>query len=107
MSFLLSSFSRKRRNLSKWSLPTARSLIIPSNFDVNCEPQLAKHGLYPTISKKDSKKKVQEILSLIAYADGNHTLLEIADKIGVFAGDLVPIVKKILEANLFDKVKDI
>lgn len=85
--------------------------VLENNFtyktNVNCEPQLAKHGLYPTISKKDSKKKVQEILSLIAYADGNHTLLEIADKIGVFAGDLVPIVKKILEANLFDKVKDI
>jgi aminopeptidase-like protein len=74
---------------------------------VNCEPQLTKYGLYPTTSKKDSKKQVQETLSLIAYADGNHTLLEIANKIGVFAGDLIPLVKKILEANLFDTVKDI
>lgn len=85
--------------------------VLESNFTykikVNCEPQLTKYGLYPTTSKKDSKKKVQETLSLIAYADGNHTLLDIADKIGVFAGDLIPLVKKILEANLFDKEKDI
>ena len=44
------------------------------------EPQLGPRGLYPMISKKGSTDVVKTRLNLISYADGNHTLLEIAEK---------------------------
>ena len=50
---------------------------------VNCEPQLGKYGLYPSISTKETKSIVGDMMNLIAYSDGNKTLLEIAEAINV------------------------
>jgi aminopeptidase-like protein len=49
---------------------------------VLCEPQLGKRGLYPTISTKDTAAQVGAMMSMISYCDGEHSLLDIADKIG-------------------------
>lgn len=43
------------------------------------EPQLGKRGLYPMISKKGSSDAARNRLDLISYADGNHSLLDIAE----------------------------
>ena len=67
---------------------------------VLCEPQLGKRGLYPTLSTKESGLKVKNMMNLIAYADGEHDLIDIAETIGVYAGELVPITKKLLESNI-------
>jgi len=69
---------------------------------VLCEPQLGKRGLYPTLSTKESGAKVRNMMNLLAYADGEHDLIDIAEIIGVYAGDLIPIVKQLLEANVLD-----
>lgn len=61
-----------------------------------CEPQLGKRGLYPTLSTKQTKKEVSAMMNLIAYCDGNLTLLEIADRIGEPFWELLPIVKKLI-----------
>ncbi len=50
---------------------------------VNCEPQLGKYGLYPSISTKETKSIVGDMMNLIAYSDGKKTLLEIAEAINV------------------------
>lgn len=71
---------------------------------VLCEPQLGKRGLYPTISTKDSGNEVRTMMDLIAYADGQHDLLSIAEIIGHDMRDLVPIAKKMIDANLFELV---
>jgi len=47
-------------------------------INVFCEPQLGKRGLYPTISTKESVLKTGNIINILAYCDGNHTMLEIA-----------------------------
>lgn len=47
-----------------------------------CEPQLGKRGLYPTISTKDTGAQVRAMMSMISYCDGEHSLLDIAEKIG-------------------------
>ncbi len=44
------------------------------------EPQLGRRGLYPQISMKGSTVAVRDMLDLISYADGEMSLLEIAER---------------------------
>lgn len=67
-----------------------------------CEPQLGKRGLYPTLSTKESGKQVRDMMNLIAYADGKHDLIDIANIIGVLAIKLIPIVEKLIDADLLE-----
>ena len=46
------------------------------------EPQLGKRGLYPDLSIKGSDLVVREMMNFLAYADGQHDLLDIAETIG-------------------------
>ena len=49
------------------------------------EPHLSSRGLYPTLSTKESAAQVRDILNFLAYADGNHDLIGIAERIGLDA----------------------
>jgi len=73
---------------------------------VKCEPQLGKRGLYPTVSTKETAAIVGNMMNLIAYADGERTLLEIATKIGVPLWELLPIVAKLKQANLIEVLEE-
>ena len=64
------------------------------------EPQLGKRGLYPTLSTKTSGYEVRAMMDLIAYCDGAHSLLAIAEIIGVPMWELAPIYQKLLEHGL-------
>nr|WP_238481333.1 DUF4910 domain-containing protein [Motilimonas sp. E26] len=70
---------------------------------VCCEPQLGRRGLYPTISSKDSANHVQDMMNLLAYADGSLDLIGIGDKINAYAGNLLPIVEKLVYEGLLLK----
>jgi aminopeptidase-like protein len=65
-----------------------------------CEPKLDKRGLYPTLSTKQSSQQVRDMMNLLVYADGSHTLLEIAEKTEVPMWKLVPLVKTLKRAKL-------
>jgi aminopeptidase-like protein len=75
-------------------------------YKVTClgEPQLGKRGLYPTISTRESHRRVSDILNFVAYADGTNDLIDISDKIGVPARNLYSIVDKLLAADLVREV---
>jgi aminopeptidase-like protein len=61
------------------------------------EPQLGKRGLYPTISTYNSfPETIWLTLNLITWSDGNHSLLEIAEKCNVPIWELYPLIKKFL-----------
>jgi aminopeptidase domain protein len=64
------------------------------------EPQLGRRGLYPTISQKGSYDEITAMVDLIAYADGKNDLIEISDRIGVAVNRLIPIVRRLKEAEL-------
>ncbi|NMY07568.1 DUF4910 domain-containing protein [Pseudomonas veronii] len=71
---------------------------------VLCEPQLGKRGLYPTISTKDTAAQVGAMMGMISYCDGEHSLLDIAEKIGQPFKKLQGILGPLMENGLLVKV---
>ena len=66
------------------------------------EPQLGRRGLYPSISKKGSTRQVRTMLDLISLADGEHSLLDIAERCNVPAWTLVPILDQLVAAEILE-----
>jgi len=64
------------------------------------EPQLGKRGLYPTISTKNSASETRLLVNLITWSDGNHSLLEIAEKCNVPIWELYPLINKLRTHDL-------
>ena len=67
---------------------------------VACEPQLGKRGLYPDVSKKGSYDALQPMRLFIAYADGEHDLLWIAERAEVPVHVLVPVIENLQSHGL-------
>ncbi len=68
------------------------------------EPQLGRRGLYPDLSMKGSAQAARTLVNLLAHADGDHDLVEIAEIIGVPAIDLIPHVERLLAEDLLETV---
>jgi aminopeptidase-like protein len=66
------------------------------------EPQMGRRGLYPSINTMELYNKIRPMMDMIAYADGRHSLLEIAEIIGVPAWELPPICRKLFEHGLIE-----
>ncbi|MGQ3215935.1 DUF4910 domain-containing protein [Shinella sp.] len=64
------------------------------------EPQLGRRGLYPTVSARGSADAARDMLNLISYCDGERSLLEIADIIGVPVWDVVKLAEPLIENGL-------
>ena len=67
-----------------------------------CEPQLSKRGLISGLSKKGAQSIQTQrlIMNILAYCDGNHDLLSIADKMEKPIWALFPVAKKLLKHKL-------
>jgi aminopeptidase-like protein len=92
-----------------WALREAIELVEKNRIyknNVLCEPQLGKRGLYPTHSNKKSAEQTKVMMNLLSLCDGEHSLLDIADKINVPAKDLYEIVKKLVFHDLISVATD-
>jgi aminopeptidase-like protein len=69
------------------------------------EPQLGRRGLYPTLSTKESAAAVQDILNVVAYADGDHDLIALADRIGLDALECGRIASSLVAAGVMTASK--
>lgn len=65
-----------------------------------CEPQLGKRGLYPQLSQVGSANDVRDMMNLLAYADGAHDLLGIAEIINVPVARCAAMANILLEHQL-------
>ena len=65
-----------------------------------CEPQLGKRGLYPTISYRGSHDSVNVIRDFTAYADGSHDLIDVSNIINVPIDVLIDIKDKLKAHDL-------
>lgn len=68
-----------------------------------CEPQLGKRGLYPDVSTKESWNIVGTMMNIIAYADGSHDLVSLAELINADAYKCIEIIKPLAENGLLEK----
>jgi len=69
------------------------------------EPQLGKRGLYPNLSSLKSRSTLDATMALLAYCDGNHSLLDIANKCNLDMMELVSLAEKFKKENLLTEVE--
>ena len=77
--------------------------LTPKN-DIKCEPQLGKRNLYPTISQKGANSDLNTRMDFLAYADGNHSLFDIAIKINKNLKSIVQEATLLKKHNLISDV---
>lgn len=65
-----------------------------------CEPQLGRRNLYPTMVTGVVDDHQRQTLHLLAYADGDHDLIDIAQKLGQPIWTLLPAVKALVKADI-------
>jgi aminopeptidase-like protein len=71
------------------------------NQNPKCEPQLGKRGLYQTIGgHSDAKARELALLWVLNLSDGQHTLLDIAERSGVEFGMIKNAADALLEKGL-------
>lgn len=68
------------------------------------EPQLGRRGLYPTLSQRGSGLEVQTLMNILAYADGQRDLISLAEQIGVPAETCLPIIERLLQERLLERI---
>ena len=82
--------------------------VLEANFfyhtTTTCEPQLGKRGLYPSTSTNQHPNKVANMQDLLAYADGETDLLEIASSIGINMLDCAEIAEELERHGLLEKL---
>lgn len=80
--------------------------VIENNFipetTMLCEPKMDKRGLYPTLCQNQGGYQwgVQETLNIMAYSDGKHDLLEIAEMMGLEFEKILPLASTLLNEGL-------
>jgi aminopeptidase-like protein len=71
------------------------------NLNPKCEPQLGKRGLYKAISgQADNKSREMAMLWLLNMSDGEHSLLDIAQKSSISIEVLKNIADILMQHNL-------
>jgi aminopeptidase-like protein len=86
-----------------WALRRALELIEKNNIyktNFMCEPQMGKRGLYPTLSTKKSDEQIRLMMNFISLCDGEHSLLDIAEKINLPAWELYELIEKLVAHDL-------
>ncbi|MGE0642677.1 MAG: DUF4910 domain-containing protein [Nitrospira sp.] len=68
------------------------------------EPQLGRRGLFPTLSRKDRHQVVADTLNVLAYADGQHDLVDMSMKTHIPFSRLLPLTAKLVEGGLLSEV---
>ena len=68
------------------------------------EPQLSRRRLFPSLGTKGTHRMVAETLNVLAYADGNHDLVDINTITRISPSRLLAIVDELFKADLLSEV---
>lgn len=83
----------------------AVELVENDRFYINTmpfgEPQLGKRGLYPTMTTLEERgASLKKRLYLLNYSDGNHSLLQIANRLEISSEELNTEIEQLMEKGL-------
>jgi aminopeptidase-like protein len=73
---------------------------LPMRTNPYCEPQLGKRGLYSKFVSSNIPDYQVKILNILSFADGDHDLIDIADRMHLPVWELADPLKKLVEADL-------
>lgn len=69
-----------------------------------CEPNLGRRGLYPTLGgKSHTVPETRFYRAIMAYADGAHDLIDIADRHGWSVADVAKAAAALIDAGLIEE----
>jgi aminopeptidase-like protein len=68
------------------------------------EPQLGPRGLYPTTSYKGSATDARVMMNVLAYCDGDHDVLRLAERTGAPTAVVVEILERLSTAGVIEAV---
>ncbi len=71
-----------------------------------CEPQMGRRGLYPTLSVKKSNQKTANMMNILSFCDGCHSVLDISEELSL-PYQVVLRILKMLERHELVVSKDI
>jgi len=74
------------------------------NLSPKGEPQLGKRGLYPSMGGKRAEDEVLAMLWVLNQSDGDHTLLDVAERSGLSFGAIREAADKLLAGGLLSPV---
>jgi aminopeptidase-like protein len=82
-------------------------LVLESNYYYRStckgEPQLGRRGLYPTLSTRSRANTVRAMMNILAYADGQRDLIEIAETIHESVADCLPLVTALVDNGVLER----
>jgi aminopeptidase-like protein len=68
-----------------------------------CEPQMGRRGLYSTLGTTLVSEAVKNRMNILAYCDGHHSVLAVAEKLGRPAWELGPYFEELVEHGLIEE----
>ena len=68
-----------------------------------CEPRLGTRNLYPDLQRKEVSDDVVPILNILAYADGNHDLIALCDRIELPYSKVLGLLHRLEHAGCIHK----
>ena len=74
------------------------------NLNPHCEPQLGKRGLYPTIGGDAGKEKQLALLWVLNQSDGEHSLLDVAERSQMRYAAILEAAESLSAAGLLEAV---
>ena len=64
------------------------------------EPQMGRHGLYPTTSVKGGAGSTRAMMNVLAYCDGEHDLIDLSNRTGLRWRDVSEILERLERVNV-------
>ena len=72
----------------------------PLRTNPYCEPQLGKRGLYSTLVTSSIEDFHVKLLNILSFADGEHDLIDIANRLGCPIWHLADPLRRLVDADL-------
>jgi aminopeptidase-like protein len=66
---------------------------------------MGKRGLYSTLGMVKVDEAVRTRMNVLAYCDGRHSVLDLAEKFRLPAWALKPYIEELVEHNLIEEIR--